>query len=254
MKKLLTALLFGTLIACNGTEPPPLDPPPVDPPPEECDLIPDDCLEGEEFDGVACECTPVEPPPVDPPPVERPPPATSDPGDYVHIDRVDGIVNGTPGAPNLLHWCPDAMWRDPEKFAVECSDSVGFFGFTTADDMRFFGNPTGLDLCQYAEHRFIPDLERENRRCTPDHELYDEAFLKEDGTCARSEMRKARLKAFNDNIEGTFGQHRVRSVDMRSKAGTCREWLRNNGGAVYDSIAGFCSSLNKAGVTAKACP
>ena len=121
MKKLLTALLFGTLIACNGTEPPPLDPPPVDPPPEECDLIPDDCLEGEEFDGVACECTPVEPPPVDPPPVERPPPATSDPGDYVHIDRVDGIVNGTPGAPNLLHWCPDAMWRDPEKFAVEPS-------------------------------------------------------------------------------------------------------------------------------------
>lgn len=237
--------------ACNGA-----------PPPDVCELEPSDCNEGEDFDVEACECVPSPPPPT----TTTPPDGEADPADYVHIDRVPGIIDGTAASLALLHWCPDANWRDPERVADRCDDDVAqYLGFPSSDALRTFGNPKGLELCREGEEDIEPQLRKENRRCNEGNPNFDPRFLKANGDCARSEMRKTRLadyasKKLDDDGDpiGRLRKHEAVSVPMRGRAGDCRAAVTAAGGSSYDSIAGFCGSLTKAeaetGFTVGDCP
>jgi hypothetical protein len=188
-------------------------------------------------------------------PDPTPPDCQGEPPCYVHYDRVDGIVNGTPARLALLHYCPDANWRDPVRVADRCGDDVArYLGFSDSQALREFGDQDGKDLCVEGEERIVPQLENTNRRCDENNPNYDPRFLKSDGDCARSEMRKTRLVEYRSRLD----PHEERAVAMRARAGECREAVVAAGGNAYDSIAGFCGSLNRAnaatGFTVEDCP
>lgn len=266
MKRLLTIGILLVFFGCNGSQPP--DPP--DPPP--CDLDPATCESGK-VDLEACECIPPEPPPppgceLDPAtcesgevdedscecvPVEPPDPDRPKPSDYVNMDRVDDIINGTSSQnPGLLHGLAWAGWRDPLNVADNCPNDVNYIGFDSGMALRGFGD-FGAELTREGEDFIIPQLRKVNRRCDASHPQHDPAF------CGRSEMRKSRLKEYRGTEEAPrLDAHMAKANEARQLAGRCLQPLRSNGGFSYDSIAGWCQSLmqanNQTGFTVDDCP
>ena len=219
MKKLLLILLLLGM-SCNDT-PPPVDPP-IDPPVDPID------------------------PPVDPP-TDPPPPLSADPTIYIHVDRIQGILTGTNSQnPGLLHGMTFGGWRDPMLVANVCPWAASYLGFTV-EGLMFFGE-TGMRLTREGEAVIIPQLMKENRRCDLDNRNYSEVFLKADGSCARSEMRKSKLKEYRSKLT----PHLEKANKMRDKGRSCMNKLVEEGLARspvieigYDSIAGFCQQMQK---------
>ncbi len=202
-------------------------------------------------------------PPTSVPPTSVPPtpvtpePERADPGNYVRLERVPAILNGTssqdPGLIADLQFMAWAGWRDPLKVADECpfacnGSQAVYFGLT-CDELRGFG-AVGQRLVQEGENQIVPQLQKENRRCNPQHRLYDERFLTAKGECARSEMRKTRLSDFRARL----ARHSTQANAMRDTAQRCRSILVNAGGKPFDSIAGWCSAMKRTGFTVSDCP
>lgn len=195
------------------------------------------------------ECPPPCPEPPVEPPVEPPPTIGANPEDYVHIDRVNGIVNGTSSQdPGLMHGLVWGGWRDPLYVAVHCAIDVDYIGFTSVQELADFGE-TGRALSEEGTV-LIEKLWTKNRRCNPAHPLHDPRFLKSDGSCERSEVRKEVLTEYRSRHD----PHLERAADTQRRAQVCRPFLEANGGVPYDSIAGWCQSMERAGVHADSCP
>lgn len=265
MKRLSMLSVLLLLFGCNGTEPPPppegceLDPatcesgkvdpdtcqcvPPEEPPPPEgCELDPSTCESGK-VDLDSCECVPIEPPD----------PNLPKPSDYVNMDRVDDIIEGTSSQnPGLLHGLPYGGWRDPLNVAANCPNEVEYIGFSTPNELVAFGE-FGLELTREGEDFIVPQLRKVNRRCDPANPQHDPAF------CGRSEMRKSRLEEYRGTEEAPrLDAHLKRASDARVLANRCLQTLRANGGFAYDSIAGWCQSFiqakNQTGFKIESCP
>lgn len=197
------------------------------------------------------EQPPVEPP-IEPPPTE----CQGEPDCYIHIDRVDDILNGTSTQNlGLMHWCPFTNWRDPRDVGNKCGNDVAnYLGFGSSAEILSFGEVEGMELCVEGDTQIVPQLQKENRRCDPDNPNYDERFLKADGSCGRSEMRKSRLVEYRARLD----PHQNRAIGLRARGGECRTALIAAGGGTFDSVAGFCSALKKAeaetGFTVDDCP
>ncbi len=178
---------------------------------------------------------------------DLPPPEGPDPADYLNMDRVEAIINGSAGQQSLLAGMTWAGWRDPLNVASNCPDDVEYIGFDNAQELEDFGN-TGLGLTREGEDFMIPQMRKVNRRCRETHPQHRPAF------CGRSEMTKTRLAEYRVRLD----PHKERSNVMRVLAGRCTATLRANGGYAYDSIAGWCGSLRTAnettGFTADECP
>ncbi|KKL52577.1 hypothetical protein LCGC14_2284080 [marine sediment metagenome] len=238
--------------ACDGSSPPP--PEPCEGPPEcvdwdreacecrdsplPCELEPAICESGE-VDLEACECVPVEPPP----------PNVPDPAEYINLDRVDDIINGTSSRnPGLLHGLTFGGWRDPLNVAAKCSDEVEYIGFSNAGALHDFG-VFGMELALEGEDFIVPQLRKVNRRCKENHPQHDLRF------CGRSEMRKSRLVKYRGTEEEPrLDAHLDRAAMARGLAGRCRAKLAANAGSPYDSIAGWCQSMKLAGFSKEDCP
>lgn len=244
MKKLswIIVALCGVLYLNCNTDPGPDPPPP-------CDL---ECGEGETLDPDECACVPDPPPPPPPPPTD----CQGEPSCYIHIDRVDDILNGTSTQNlGLMHWCPFTNWRDPRDVGNRCGDDVAqYLGFSSSAAILSFGETEGMRLCTNGEQQIVPQLQKKNRRCDAENSNYDERFLKADGSCARSEMRKSRLIEYRAELD----PHQNRAIGLRARGGECRTAVVAAGGSAFDSAAGFCGSLNKAeaetGFTVDDCP
>lgn len=182
-----------------------------------------------------------------------PPPDGPEPNDYVNMDRVDDIINGTSSQnPGLLHGLTFGGWRDPLFVASKCSDAVSYIGFEDQFDLEDFGN-FGLVLASEGEDFIVPQLRRVNRRCNANHPEHDSRY------CGRSEMRKTRLVEYRGTEEEPrLSAHMDRANHARVLAGRCRNALGVNGGFGFDSIAGWCGSLRQAGqetgFTVEDCP
>ena len=266
--KRLTVILGATfwIGACNGSPPPP----------KPCEG-PTECVD---WDVEACECRDVLPPPVceelpecsgsdgtwdeetcwcvcpnggvfmedrgcqDP----IPPPAP-DPADYVNLDRVDDIINGTSSRnPGLLHGLTFGGWRDPLNVAANCPDEVEYIGFADEFKLGDFG-AFGMELAREGEDFIIPQLWRVNRRCKANHPKHDPRF------CGRSEIRKSRLAEYRGTKEEPrLDAHIEKANVARTLAGRCRSELLANNGSAYDSIAGWCQSMRLAGFSKEDCP
>jgi len=205
MKKLILVLLL------TGCSEPPSTIPPTDPPP----------------------------PPIDPMPPPQPPEA--DPSDYIHIDRVDEIIHGTAVRVGLLHGLTFSGWRDPLSVAARCPSATSFLGFSTTEMVEF--GKLGGRLTREGEDFMLPQLQKENRRCFVGKN-FNEKFLKANGDCARSEMRKTRLTEYRDVLT----PHMLVANGMRDIAQSCSAKLRAAGAPAYDAISGFCSALISVGV------
>lgn len=216
MKSFILSLFLFGLIACGTPQPP---------------NEPDCCLE-----------EPVEPP-IEPPPIDpvEPEPPKADPTNYVHINRVPALVDPKTGI--ITAEMTFAGWRDLLYMASYCANSTGFLGMSSTE-MTDFGN-VGADLTREGEDILVPKLQVENRRCSVNNVNFDPAFLKANGECARSEVRKVVLKDYTTRSE----EHLDVAIALRNKSQTCRVKLVQAGGRQYDSIKGFCQSLIKAEVS-----
>lgn len=247
----LMALVILALLAiqvCTNT--------PTEPPSETCEP-PDNPPNGRcGWNTESCSWDCPEPPPPPPPP---PPTTGAVPGDYVHVDRVDGIINGTSSQnPALLHGMVWAGWRDPVALADRCSfacnGTQGLYFGKTCDELRDFG-AFGLVLLREGENQIIPNLEKDNRRCNPNHRLYDPAFLKGSGQCERAEIRRSRLMEYRGTDERPrLRAHKETMNRMRARAQTCATRLRANGGKSFDSITGWCAAMKLANFRLGDCP
>ena len=228
---LLIVIVFS--VACNqalSTQPNPEPPPVVDPEPEP---VPDP----------------------EPEPMPEPEPQ-DDPADYIHLDRVETIIYGrggpgpkdAVGTSGLLHGATSIGWRSPLR-ASRCENSTWYLGYSNARDLVDFGF-AGADLVQKGENRIIPILRSPNRRCNPNNIKYDPKFLKPDGTCARSEMRKERLKEYRSRLI----PHMEEAYRIEGVAGRCRSTLQSLGARGYDRASGWCVALEELGATASVCP
>lgn len=189
-------------------------------------------------------------------PEQEPPPPLlgAVPGDYVHVDRVDGIIDGTSVRnPGLLHGMVFGGWRDPQNVAHFCSfacdGTQGLYFGMTCDELRAFGD-TGLRLIREAENQIVPALRKDNRRCRHSHRLFDQAFLKSNGDCARAEITKTRFSRYR----GRLNAHKKAMFAMVGRAQTCADELHSAGGGSYDSIAGWCRSMRTALFRLSDCP
>ena len=180
----------------------------------------------------------------------EPPPDVPDPKNYINLDRVEGIINGTSTKdPGLLHGMTFGGWRDPLAVVAKCpwacdgSDGPPFFEMDCAE-LTAYGN-LGQELVQEGEEFIIPQLRKVNRRCKETHPQHDPRF------CGRSEMRKSRLQEYRSRLD----PHKETMNWTRGKAGTCRDALIAAGGGAYDSIAGWwCGSMTRAGFGVRDCP
>lgn len=194
------------------------------------------------------EPTPVEP--VAPPDEPAQETASGGPGNYISMRRIDGILNGTssqsPGLIAEAQFMAWAGWRDPHNVATYCNTSAPYIG-TTDRELTAFGN-RGQQLTQEAETVWIPRWQRAgpNRRCEREPDP-----LTGPGWCDVTDVNKnGPWKAFKDE----FDSHLQRASMFRTLAGRCRGFLVAHGGSDYDSIAGWCGSMRRAGVDAGACP
>lgn len=214
---LLGTLLLAMLFGCGrGEEPPP------PPPPTTTTTVP-------------------EPPPPDPPPPDN----RADPRDYVSMERVDGIIDGTAAQVGLLHGLTFGGWRDPIYVADHCPWAAGFLGFVAPEEMRAFGE-LGAGLTREGEDFVVPQLRKPNRRCDPDGPNHDPRFLRSDGTCGQSEMRKTRLAEFRSRLD----PHMDVVDDTTARAAACQSDLlrRDPDTGAYDSIRGWCDVMNRLGL------
>ena len=245
MKKILLLLLLaGISVGCNDApgppdppEPPPIDEPtdpPVDPPVDPPPVDP-----------------PVDPPPVDPPidppvdPPVDPPPSNVDL--YIPMRQVEGIINGT-GVPieqNAINhgmvWGAGRAFRDAANNCPwSCNDPNDlYFGKTCAEmhDIHLRSidlNAEGL--------RMIDKLRKENRRCDPNHRLYDPNFIDLQGRCRRSEVRVFVYEEFRTRHDA----HLNEAADLTAIGGACQSLLRSHGGSAFDTVGGWCQSANDA--------
>lgn len=220
---------------CDNPPLPPAEPQPAPPSPEPSEPSP--------------EPTP-EPPPPEPQPAPEPTGQTV-PSDYIRIERISGILNGTSGAdPGLIaetQFLVWAGWRDPLYVAVRCNTSAFYLG-STEHELSTFGMD-GMDLVRESEDVWIPRWQGEasNRRCgvEPDPPAGP-------GWCQVTNVRKdGDWQRFLDR----FDQHLEMASVFREIASRCRNFLvAQPRGTDYDSIAGWCQSMRRAGVDANACP
>lgn len=179
------------------------------------------------------------------PPPSPPPPDRADPRDYVSLERIDGIIDGTASAPGLLHGLAFGGWRDPLYVADHCPWAANFLGFVSPDELREFGL-FGAALTREGEDFVVVQLRKENRRCDPTNPNFDPRFLRTDGSCAKSEMRKSRLGEYRSRLE----PHLEIVDDTRARAATCQAELleRDPITGAYDSIEGWCRVMNRLGL------
>jgi len=210
--------------------------------PPVCTLLPTECPSGI-VDFENCECIPV----------DSPPPPGPDPTNYIHIDRVPGIIDGTAVQVGLLHGLTWGGWRDPLRVAVECASDVRYIGFASPDELTAFGI-FGRELTREGEDFMIPQMRTENRRCNKASPKFDPRFLKANGDCARSEMRKSRLQEYHGTDENPrLDAHMQRVSEATRLAGRCRAKLLDRGYA-YDSTWGWCQKMTLAGFSQADCP
>lgn len=191
--------------------------------------------------------------PIEPAPtttIPAPPPGATTPRDYIRISQIDGILNGTnsqnPGLIAEAQFMAWAGWRDPLNVVEYCPDALWYLG-ATEPEMAAFGD-TGAGLVRRAEDTWLPRWAQEgpNRRCGKEPNPPEGP-----GWCEVTNVRKnSEWSGFREE----FKAHLAQASLYRARAGRCRGYLVAHGGSEYDSIAGWCDSMHRAGASVLDCP
>ncbi|MGH7165132.1 MAG: hypothetical protein ACREIS_06365 [Nitrospiraceae bacterium] len=193
--------------------------------------------------------TPEPQPEPEPTPAPQPAPSTTTPRDYIRVSQIDDVLHGTssqdPGFISEAQFLVWAGWRDPLNVTNFCPDGVWYLGATVPQLVAF--GEAGAKLVRQAEDVWIPRWKTEgpNRRCGKEPDPPNGP-----GWCDVTDVRK---NGDWELFRSEFKAHLEQASAYRARAARCSDFLLARG-AAYDSIAGWCGAMHRAGTAVTDCP